>query len=310
VLDPVGRIVLANKAMQIVLGVDLEGLLGQLLRDKGVSSTDRDTIQRMVEAQAPLREEVRLARGDGRSVLLSLASSAFGSESVRGIICACRDVSEERDIERFLADAAARDAKSLGNSLHEGLAQTLSGISFFVAGLGRATRATERARDVEVVNEYIADAIHTARTLAQRISPTTPSRGSLHEALRLLAEVSTEQSGVRVEYAGGAPQEVEDSQLGDQLCRLASDAIALSANDVNAASIAFDMREGPDAWTFNIRVEGRSPAASPDSIRHLTQVVAYRARLLGGSCVPKAEGAAAYLFAVTIPKALVGGAAG
>jgi PAS domain S-box-containing protein len=301
VLDRPGRVLLANQAMLSALGVAAAGLVGRLLEDRAVTPADGEALRRVLGAQSPRNEEIRLRRDDGDAVLLALASSPVGIDSIPGIICACRDISVERDVERVVAEAAARDARIFGASLHEGLAQELSGISLYMSDIGRAVRGSKSEGDVRAVRHYIDQAIRTACSLAQQISPTTPARGSLEEALRALAAASAERLAIAVRYRGTVPEEFRHAQLGDQLYRLAADAIRLGAGELGALAIDVETRDHREGLILEIRIETPSLAGNASiASRRVADIVAYRARLMGGWCRRETE-AGTEVFTVTIP---------
>jgi hypothetical protein len=289
--------------MRTVLAVGSGDLLGETLRDRAVTSTDRDALQRILRADEPLRVEVRLNRDDGREVVLALVGSRLGAEKNAGTICVCRDVSEERGIERRVAAAAARDASSLGASLHEELAQELSGISLLMSGITRAVKSDTSKDDLGIVNRYIENAIRTARRLAQRISPTAPVRGSLGEALEALAKSSSEELGVIVRYEGVTAGVDVNGQIGDQLYRLVSDAITFGAGELRASSIYVSIRDRVD---LRLEIGFSWPLESDVSelaLRRLADLITYRARLIGGSCIQAGERESRWLW-VTFPNHL------
>ncbi len=96
------------------------------------------------------------------------------------------DITERKRLEKAILEISAAEQRRIGQDLHDGLGQHLTGIAFMskvqeqkLAEKGLA-EATEAARIVGLVNE----AINKTRQLAHGFSPVVPDAGGLMSALK------------------------------------------------------------------------------------------------------------------------------
>ena len=100
-----------------------------------------------------------------------------------------QDATARRQLEREVLEASNREQQRIGNDLHDGLGQELTGIALLLRGLeNRAERdAPGLSSAIEEIALLVNDAIFTARALARGLSPVTFDRGGLALALEELA---------------------------------------------------------------------------------------------------------------------------
>ena len=100
-----------------------------------------------------------------------------------------QDATARRQLEREVLEVSNREQQRIGNDLHDGLGQELTGIALLLRGLeSRAEReAPALSPSIEEVALLVNDAIFTTRALARGLSPVTFDRGGLALALEELA---------------------------------------------------------------------------------------------------------------------------
>jgi PAS domain S-box-containing protein len=112
------------------------------------------------------------------------------------------DLTQEREIEQRIIDAAAREQRRLATALHDGLGQQLTGIALMLRGLSTSIveqPVTSRQRLDEII-VLVNEAIDSARRLARGFAPVSPAQGGLRGALRTLAATSTRAGGPLVVF--------------------------------------------------------------------------------------------------------------
>ena len=99
-----------------------------------------------------------------------------------------QDATARRQLEREVLEVSNREQQRIGNDLHDGLGQELTGIALLLRGLeNRAEReAPALSPSIEEVALLVNDAIFTTRALARGLSPVTFDRGGLALALEEL----------------------------------------------------------------------------------------------------------------------------
>jgi signal transduction histidine kinase len=144
-----------------------------------------------VRSGAPLVSELTVrGANDGNDVLF--VEAAITSLVLRGDrfwLTMLQDATARRQLEREVLEVSNREQQRIGNDLHDGLGQELTGIALLLRGLeNRAEReAPALSPSIEEVALLVNDAIFTARALARGLSPVTFDRGGLSLALEELA---------------------------------------------------------------------------------------------------------------------------
>jgi len=284
VIDEGDRIVFANAAMYELLGYPP----GSLLNAPASSLTaDQGAWARLPAVEAPARVEANLRRHDAAYVLVSITSSPmiFGARTAR--IFVCRDISGQRLVERAVAGVTGREALRVGDSLHEGLAQELTGVSLLLRSLVGPLYRVDPAvgASAQDVTEYLSRAILTARELAQLISPMAAAHGGLGSALRILADDTAKRLGVSVTYPSTIEEVDLQGTIAADLYRIARDTLGYAERRLHCTVIGVDLYIDSSAVTLTISWEGseRDPTMV-ESTRFDLEIIRYRARLLDGLC--------------------------
>src|SRR5262249_27966493 len=112
---------------------------------------------------------------DGARRLISWSSTVLrGNDGAPAFIIATGiDITEKKRLEKSILEVSGREQRRIGQDLHDGLGQHLTGIAFLVkvqeqklAAQGMA-EAADAAKIVKLVNE----AIHTTRVLSRGLHP-------------------------------------------------------------------------------------------------------------------------------------------
>ena len=100
-----------------------------------------------------------------------------------------QDVSERKQLERAILQAVNREQYRIGNDLHDGLGQELTGIALMLRGVaGRLTNEyAPILPEIEGIMRLVNNAIESTRALARGLSPVNLERGGLQDALEGLA---------------------------------------------------------------------------------------------------------------------------
>ena len=303
VLDECGRITVANAAMHVLLGAPMTSLVGTSLQSRLAGDGTTSNATSLISGLGAAHGEVTLMRDDESLCLLAVTTAALDVNGERVIVWACRDITWQRRVERELLGAAGRDALSAATSLHEGLAQELAGLSLFLGSTVRQPQSEQVAGTIKTVIEYLTAAISSAKDLAQLISPMTPVRGSVGAALRALCEESAMKIGMPVEYDETSHSFDMSTATGDQICRIVAEALAASSatqgfSGIRVRAYRSDANFNVDVRWSLVQVAERN---SQFFVRDLQlDMIAYRARLLGGRCAHGRREDSEFLV-VTVP---------
>jgi len=111
-------------------------------------------------------------------------------------------MSERKELEAALLDAIGNEQRRLGDDLHDGLGQELTGLALLLSAFvnsmrhGRSLEVTELERALDVAQH----ALQSCRSIARGLSPVTENQGGLIAGLRELVARLKTGSGPSLEF--------------------------------------------------------------------------------------------------------------
>jgi len=240
-------------------------------------------------AGAPLVSELTVrSTSDGDSVLF--VEAAITSLVLRGErfwLTMLQDATARRQLEREVLEASNREQQRIGNDLHDGLGQELTGIALLLRGLeNRAERESPALSPaIEEVALLVNDAIFTTRALARGLSPVTFDRGGLSLALEELARRLSAMFHIDVRcVADDTLDRGLESVNALHLYRIAQEAVTNAAQHGQSAHVQIELRCDGDRGLLRIEDNGSgfNPATQQSKGLGL-RIMHYRAQMMAGS---------------------------
>jgi len=292
--DSGGIIRMTNPAFDRMFGSIGGALIGKHLRqlpcdpplDRRIAEFADEATAR---AGAPLVSEltVRGAQDGDAALFIEAAITSLVLRGERFWLTMLQDATARRQLEREVLEASNREQQRIGNDLHDGLGQELTGIALLLRGLeNRAEReASDLSASIEEIALLVNDAIFTTRALARGLSPVTFDRGGLALALEDLARrlSATFHIDVRCEADDSLERGLE-SVNALHLYRIAQEAVTNASQHGSARRVIIELRA--DAGRGLLRIEdnghGFNPAAHQSKGLGL-RIMHYRAQMMAGS---------------------------
>jgi PAS domain S-box-containing protein len=279
--DEAGRIEYANPALQGILGQDPQTLVGQGVDVLGIALPAADVTHLPTAMSDGRRREVQLTRASGDVVLLVTESTlALSGRSLR--IFVLQDFTERRRLEMEVLESASAERDRLSNDLHDGLGQELTGISLLLKS-ALSGRQPDR-ETLDAVLQHLNEAIGHTRALAHSLAPVQIAGGALDVALQRLAQEVSRAWQVRVSCNGSLGHHRLEAVEADHLYRIAQEGItnAMRHSGCRTIQVAFGVSDGRVHLSVTDDGAGFDPERSDGDGLGL-RMIAYRARLLGGS---------------------------
>jgi PAS domain S-box-containing protein len=198
-----------------------------------------------------------------------------------------QDATARRQLEREVLEVSNREQQRIGNDLHDGLGQELTGIALLLRGLeNRAEReAPALSQSIEEVALLVNDAIFTTRALARGLTPVTFDRGGLALALVELARRLSAMFHIDVRCEA---DDTVDRGLGSanalHLYRIAQEAVSNAAQHGGAKHVHITL--APDGDRGRLRVEDDGAGFNPAQLESKglgLRIMHYRAQMMTGS---------------------------
>lgn len=237
----------------------------------------------------------RVVRPDGSSVVIEARRLGLKGPdgAVNRVIGFLSDITERRRLEREVTEVANREQVRIGNDLHDGLGQELTGIALLLKGIGSQARQSypQLAGELATVTNLVSHAVASCRSLAQGVSAYALERGGLETALHELAHTTRSVFGFdcTANCARGSSQQLNEQQAY-QLYRIAQEAVSNSAKHSGGRRI--DVRLEPLDGRVRLVVtdDGRGMVAADSKGEGMgLRTMRYRAAMIGAQL--KVDGA-------------------
>jgi signal transduction histidine kinase len=153
-----------------------------------------------------------------------------------------REMAERQRLDREIVRVADRERRRLGHDLHDKLGQHLIGTALAAEAIREKLeeKCAPEAAEVADLARHLDEGIDLTRKLARGFySPELDAEG-LPNALRHLADMITERSQVQCRFHGEHSIRIEDSNVANQLYRIAQEAVTNSVK--HAAAQHIDIR--------------------------------------------------------------------
>ncbi len=290
VLDPEGRIVRFNRACELVSGYNFDEVNQKYFWDLcGVpEEAERFRImvnQLRIEQNAKDYETSWMARDGSRRLIAWSSTTLPGKDGTPAYIIATGiDITEKKRLEQAILEISAEEQRRIGQDLHDGLGQHLTGIAFMskvqqqrleAKGL---PEAAEASRIVGLVNE----AIHKTRQLAHGLIPVVADARGLMSALKKWSDEIEELFQVSCCVQVEEPVLIYDSFVSNHLYRIAQEAVNNAINHGHAKHITVSLSASGGEGVLKIENDGLNMPGKPLNTGMGIQIMNYRARMVGG----------------------------
>ncbi|MDX1546188.1 MAG: PAS domain S-box protein, partial [Rhodothermales bacterium] len=238
------------------------------------------------DPQAPARGiEWRHRTRDGRIIDVELATHAFIYGDRRARLVLASDITERKRLQREILKISGREQRRIGQDLHDGLGQLLTGIGFRIQALHSdlARHAPTLTEETGELADLVERAIGQSRSLARGLNPVDVEQQGLCGALRELVRSAERLYAVPCRFRCPTPLDVHDAEVAAHVYRIAQEAItnAVKHADPTHLEVRLDVQQGAAMLT----VEDDGPGPPRGASRHGgmgLRIMDYRARMIGG----------------------------
>jgi PAS domain S-box-containing protein len=287
VINEAAVIEVTNPAFDTMFGYGRGELIGrQMSALAGFPFEQRERWQPAPSSQTSTQVEFDGRRADGTHFAAAGILSRFEVAGRNHSLVVLQDVSERKQLERAILQAVNREQYRIGNDLHDGLGQELTGIALMLRGIaGRLTTEYPAILpEIEGITRLVSNAIESTRALARGLSPVNLERGGLQDALEGLAMHAAELYGVQIICTHRVKTTRPlSAELANHLYRIAQEAVRNAVRHGQARTIRLHLHGARAKVRLTITDDGFGmPADAVDAAGMGLKIMRYRARILGG----------------------------
>jgi PAS domain S-box-containing protein len=300
-IDPDNRVIkLTNPTFDRMFGYASMELLGRSIEPLfSMLAMQRRRLARTVHDGSQAGEivpvEFECARKDGSRFVAACVLTPLSMEGAEHWLAVLNDVTERKQLEREIIEIANREQQRIGNDLHDGLGQDLTGIALMLKGVAAQLRREGSAAspDVEEVIGLVNNAIENTRTLARGLSPLGSGRGGLAAAIQTLATRISERFGVQVECDVDFEEPLRLSETAAaHVYRIVQEALTNVVRHSGGTEVSIALKTADGELHLRIDDNGhgfsRRPSDRPEGLG--LKIMRYRAQMLGGDLVIESAG--------------------
>ncbi len=265
-----------------------------------------DAMKCMLKHSAPLSRmgeyEIVLPRDDMDRNLLVSETPFYGLKGERiGILRSITDITAIRRLEKELINISDHERRLIGQDLHDGIGQVLTGIAFMLEKLEKRMKKNRYPESsiLEEIGMLNNDAIDKVKSIIKGLNPVLNDRSSLGPALRQLADETCKFFQVKVNMHFSYP--LEELEIGEatQIYYIIREAIHNAIKHGGAGRIDVDI-SGDMENGYSISIiddEWKKCAMKINGSGMGLNIMKYRAEMTGSdfSCGPFGDGFRVFL---------------
>lgn len=278
-----------NAAALRLLGVSRGAIRGRYLGsffDKALFATEEFGAFLDGEFVEDIETACVMADGTRKAVLLSGGAFYDTDGRTQGKVCLIRDVSQRHQREQEIAAAVGREQLRIGQDLHDGLGQHLTGVALRCKALEqRAAAGTAlSASDIKAVTALVNEASEKVRALSKGLSPVQMDEDGLLPALQGLATSTERISNISCAVRCEAPPRITNDLARINLYRIAQEAVNNAVRHAEPSSILLTLGVADHVVWLTVRDDGNGLPHPPQNTPGMgLRIMEYRARSMGAS---------------------------
>ena len=263
--------------------MNITRLIPEHKQDEMLSLTERVLKEENIE----FFETQRLAKNN-RILDISLTATLLKDEKGKpfAITTTERDMTERRRLEKEFLEITERERELIGQEMHDGMGQILTGIAVKCKGLALKFKgkSPEGMEDALAISKLANKAIAQTRDIAKMLYPVDIETGGLASALKILASSTEKTMGVICRFQCGKSVWVKNLVEAKQIYRIVQEAVTNAVRHGKAKNISIKLHSTKFKTILSIKNDGLDfPKLSPGKKGLGLKIMEYRANLIGGS---------------------------
>ena len=289
VIDKTGAITDYNAASEKLFGYHADEVIGQnvsMLMPSPYREQHDSYLAKFLKTGKTLygdkKRELPGLRKDGAIIPLELNITTIDHlDLFCGII---RDLSQQRALEKEVADICSLEQERIGQDIHDGLGQQLTGLGMMISSLKRelARENIPQSAKMDEIISYLQKAAEDSRTLSRGMAPMSIETLGLEDAIKLLANDVQKVTGIKCTYESSQPVNISDNTISIQIYRIVQEAVNNAVKHANAKNIRITM-SNIGHFELSVSDDGDGFQVSDETFKNSlgVRIMRYRAGTIG-----------------------------
>ena len=313
-IDVRGRIQSFNAAAENIFGYTEEEVLGENVRvlmpspyqeeHDGYMRSYHETGRRHIIG---IGREVTGQRRDGATFPMELAVSEVKVGDRHLFTGIVRDISERRNLEKEIMNVSEEERRRIGQDLHDGLGQMLTGIGLLGQNLTRQLDAENhpRTEDAQEITSLVKEADQYARDLARGLTPVDLEASGLSQALQRLADNAERFFSIQCDFEEVGTALVHNNSAATHMYRIAQESVSNAVRHGDAEHIRLRLASGDEQIRLRVRDDGTGfDMDAIDGPGRGLHIMNYRARIIGGMLDINSNPGEGTVVTCTLPRSM------
>ena len=189
---------------------------------------------------------------------------------------------ERRRLEKRVLEISDLEKRKIGQDLHDGLIQQLTGVLFFTDLLTQkiANGELPKHKECKEVTGHLQDAISQARLISRGLYPVELERAGLQMAVEELVQANSQLYGLPCVFHCKSETNQYSIETTTHIYRILQEAVSNAARHAGASEIIVDVYQDHSHTVFEIRDDGRGVDIQDVQRGMGMQTMRYRASLI------------------------------
>ncbi|MFZ0038910.1 MAG: PAS domain S-box protein [Candidatus Acidiferrales bacterium] len=292
VVDREGRIVRFNRACEITTGYSFEEVRSHYIWDLFPVADELEQVKAIFselgDSDKPIEYETYWATRNGTPRRISWSNTFLPHRdgSAEFIIVTGIDVTERQRLQKTILEISSREQRRIGQDLHDGLGQHLTGIAFMSKVLQQklAESALPESADADKILKLVNAAVSKSRELARGLIPVMSDSHGLMSGLKQLASEVEDLFKISCRFDCDDQVLIGDVNVATHLYHIAQEAVNNAIRHGKATHVIIRLSSFKNACTLTITDDGVGipDTPSPDGGMGL-HIMRYRASMIAGT---------------------------
>ncbi|MDQ6632467.1 MAG: sensor histidine kinase, partial [Verrucomicrobiota bacterium] len=202
-------------------------------------------------------------------------------------LCILRDISDRRKLEKEIQEISEKEQRRLGQDLHDGIGQMLTGINFLAKVLQQklAAKNIEESKDAANISSLINQTLSQTRQLARGLCPVVLENNDVHAALQQLSDNLEKVFGITSHLICDPQIKIHDNAVAVHLYRVAQEATTNAMKHGKAKNIDISLTQSEGRIILRIKDNGAGISAKNGAAKKGMglRVMHHRARMMNAT---------------------------